>query len=216
MKRLRSCLTYANVISTLCLFLVLGGGASAATRLPKNSVGTRQIRAGAVTPPKLSAAAKAALTGAPGPQGAQGALGPRGPEGEAGPRGFEGERGSQGLPGEAGTPGKDGAPGLGEAVTRYGPEVEIQSGDLDISFAPCGAGTEAVGGGWALTSAAVNDTYLPVVDRPAVEVTSPSKTVFNAPEEGKPASGWEAAINFTTGTAPFKFRAYALCAPEGQ
>jgi Collagen triple helix repeat (20 copies) len=224
MKRLRSRLTYANVISTLCLFLVLGGGAYAATKLPKNSVGTSQIRAGAVTPPKLSAAAKSALTGAPGPQGpqgVQGALGPRGPEGEAGPRGFEGQRGLQGEmgpPGEAGKEGKEGAPGLGEAVTSYGNEVEIESGDLDISFAPCGPGSEAVGGGWALTSAAGSaDTYLPVVDRPAVEVTSPTKTVFDAPEEGKPASGWEVAINFVSGSAPFKFRAYALCAPtQGQ
>src|ERR1700760_1641970 len=147
MKRLRSRLTYANVISTLCLFLVLGGGAYAATKLPKNSVGTRQIRAGAVTPPKLSAAAKAALTG---PQGAQGALGPRGPEGEAGPRGFEGQRGPQGLPGEAGTPGKDGAPGLGKVVTRYGNLDKLPSGSTGTSHATCNAGEEAVGGGWEL------------------------------------------------------------------
>jgi Collagen triple helix repeat (20 copies) len=213
MKRLRPRLTYANVISTLCLFLVLGGGAYAATKLPKNSVGTNQLRAGAVTPPKLSAAAKSALTGALGPQGVQGALGPRGPEGEAGPRGFEGQRGLQGEVGPPGEAGKEGAPGLGEAVTRYGLEVEIQSGDLGISFAPCGAGSEAVGGGWALTSAAANDTYLPVADRPAVEVVSPAKTVFEAPVEGKPATGWEAAINFVTGPTPFGFRAYALCAP---
>jgi Collagen triple helix repeat (20 copies) len=213
MKRLRPRLTYANVISTLCLFLVLGGGAYAATKLPKNSVGTGQIRAGAVTPPKLSAAAKSALTGAPGPQGAQGALGPRGPEGEAGPRGFEGQRGLEGEVGPPGEAGKEGAPGLGEAVTRYGPEAELEGRESGISFAPCGAGTEAVGGGWALTSAAANDTYLPVADRPAIEVTSPAKTVFEAPEEGKPATGWEAAINFVTGTTPFGFRAYALCAP---
>ena len=32
-------LSYANVVSTLCLFLLLGGGAYAATKLAKNSVG---------------------------------------------------------------------------------------------------------------------------------------------------------------------------------
>jgi hypothetical protein len=36
---MRQKLTYANVMSTLCFFLLLGGGAYAATQLPKNSVG---------------------------------------------------------------------------------------------------------------------------------------------------------------------------------
>jgi hypothetical protein len=45
MKRLRSKLTYANVVSTLCLFLLVGGGAAfATTQLPKNSVGTKQLK----------------------------------------------------------------------------------------------------------------------------------------------------------------------------
>jgi hypothetical protein len=63
--------SYANVASTICLVLLLGGGtAYAASRmLPKNSVGSRQIKKGAVTPAKLSKAARAALTG---PQGIPG------------------------------------------------------------------------------------------------------------------------------------------------
>jgi hypothetical protein len=55
LRRLRPRLTYANVISTLCLFIVLGGGAYAATALPKNSVGSSQLKSGAVTPPKVAA-----------------------------------------------------------------------------------------------------------------------------------------------------------------
>jgi hypothetical protein len=226
MKRFRPRLTYANVASTLCLFLLLGGGAAyAATQLPKNSVGTAQIRAGAVTPPKLSAASKAALTGAPGPQGpqgVQGALGPRGPEGEAGPRGFEGQRGltgevgppgAKGDEGLAGKEGKEGKPGLGEVVTRYGPEGEVEEGENGISFAACVTGEEAVGGGWALTSSAANDAYRIVADRPAIEVQGPGGPKFSAPEEGKPATGWEAAIAVEGGTEILKFRSYALCAP---
>ncbi len=61
MNRLRSNLTYANVISTLCLFLVLGGGAWAATSLPKKSVGTPQLKANAVTGAKVK---NGSLTGA--------------------------------------------------------------------------------------------------------------------------------------------------------
>lgn len=51
---MRSHVTYSNVVSTLCLFLVLGGGAYAATNLPKNSVDTRQLRRGAVTGAKVA------------------------------------------------------------------------------------------------------------------------------------------------------------------
>jgi hypothetical protein len=46
-------LTYSNVVSTLCLFVLLGGGAYAATKLPKNSVGAKQIKANAVTSDKV-------------------------------------------------------------------------------------------------------------------------------------------------------------------
>jgi hypothetical protein len=54
MKNLGSKLTYSNVISTLCLFLVLGGGtAFAATQLGKNSVGAKQLKKNAVTAAKL-------------------------------------------------------------------------------------------------------------------------------------------------------------------
>ena len=54
MKRLRAQVTYANVVSTLCLFLLLGGGAAvAATQLGKNSVGTAQLKKGAVTGAKI-------------------------------------------------------------------------------------------------------------------------------------------------------------------
>ena len=51
---LRGNLTYANVISTLCLFLLLGGGAAfAATKLAKNSVGTKQLKKNAITTAKI-------------------------------------------------------------------------------------------------------------------------------------------------------------------
>jgi hypothetical protein len=92
MNRLRTKLTYSNVISTLCLVLLLGGGtAYAATQLGRESVGTRQLRKNAVTPVKLSGAAKQALTGATGPTG------PTGPQGKDGPAGAEGPRGEPGT-----------------------------------------------------------------------------------------------------------------------
>jgi len=46
-------LTFANVVSCLALFVALGGGAYAATQLPKNSVGPKQLRKNAVTGSKV-------------------------------------------------------------------------------------------------------------------------------------------------------------------
>ncbi len=83
-KSLQSRLTYANVMASLAMFFVLGGGAYAATSLPKNSVGTQELKPGSITLAKLSASAKKGLKGAPGvpgPQGAPGAPGARGAPG---------------------------------------------------------------------------------------------------------------------------------------
>jgi hypothetical protein len=87
MNRLRSKITYANVMVTVLAVAVLGGGtAYAATQvLPKNSVGSKQIKKEAVTPAKLSTAAKARLTGPTGPVGPKGDPGPKGEIGPAGP-----------------------------------------------------------------------------------------------------------------------------------
>ena len=53
LSRLASRLTYANVVSSICLFLVIGGGAYAAASLPRNSVGPRQLKNNAVTSGKV-------------------------------------------------------------------------------------------------------------------------------------------------------------------
>jgi hypothetical protein len=53
-RQIRKRLTYANVASTLALFLALGGATAFATgQLPERSVGAKQLRPGAVTAKKL-------------------------------------------------------------------------------------------------------------------------------------------------------------------
>lgn len=62
MKHLRKRLTYANVMSSIAVFLVLGGAtAIAAGQLAKNSVGSKQIKKNAVTAAKIK---KNAVSGA--------------------------------------------------------------------------------------------------------------------------------------------------------
>jgi hypothetical protein len=53
MKAIRARLSYANVVATLALVLALGGVSYAATKLPKNSVGAKQLRKNAVTSAKV-------------------------------------------------------------------------------------------------------------------------------------------------------------------
>jgi hypothetical protein len=53
MLRIRAAGTYANVTATLALFIALGGGAYAATVLPANSVGARQLKSSAVERGKI-------------------------------------------------------------------------------------------------------------------------------------------------------------------
>jgi hypothetical protein len=54
LRGLRPRLSYANVVATLALFVALGGASYAAAVLPAGSVGTAQLKPGAVTPGKLA------------------------------------------------------------------------------------------------------------------------------------------------------------------
>jgi hypothetical protein len=87
-KQIRKRFTYANVMSSIAVFLVLGGATAIAAGLAKNSVGTKQlkknavttkkIKNGAVTGAKVKAGSLTASNFAPGqlPAGPQGPVGP--------------------------------------------------------------------------------------------------------------------------------------------
>lgn len=102
-ERFRRHLSYANVMATVAVFLVLGGSAYAAATLPKNSVGSKQLRKSAVTSSKIRANAVTSSKVADGsllksdfaagqlpagPTGATGPTGPAGPTGATGPAGL--------------------------------------------------------------------------------------------------------------------------------
>jgi hypothetical protein len=96
MESVRKRLTYANVMSSIAVFLVVAGGtAFAASQLGKESVGTKQLKKEAVNLAKINAAAKSSL------KGATGLAGPKGDTGPQGPKGDRGEKGERGEPGPA-------------------------------------------------------------------------------------------------------------------
>jgi hypothetical protein len=152
MKRLRGNLSYANVISTLCLFLLLGGGtAFAASQLAKNSVGAKQIKRGAITPAKLAAATKSQLKGDIGATGLTGAAGPPGVSGAAGATKVVVRLGAEGEPseafcnpGEVAVGGGGQTPGLEEAlfasrpITAEGKAGEVPTGWFAGAESPAG------------------------------------------------------------------------------
>src|SRR5215208_7912756 len=92
MARMRAQLSFANVMSMVAVFIALGGTGYAAVKLPKNSVGSGQIKKNAVSGSKVK---NGSLTksdfkasdlpvGSAGPQGAQGPQGLQGLKGDKG------------------------------------------------------------------------------------------------------------------------------------
>ena len=145
--RLRPRLTTANVVSTLALVLALTGGAYASGLLPKNSVGTAQLRKNSVTKPKIGAGAvdsnkvkDSSLTVA---DFVPGAL-PAGPAGQKGDPGF------------ASTPSFD-----YESATVSVPDGSPNAMPVKV---PCPPGQNVVGGGAfmenaGITSNGILDSY---------------------------------------------------------
>jgi hypothetical protein len=210
MRAIRDKLTYANVVATIALFLVLAGGTAFAAKamLPKNSVGSSQIKKEAVTPAKLSQASKAALVGS---TGAAGPVGPQGPKGDPGVKGDRGPEGVPGPKGDSGDAGEPGAPGATDVVTRYGGLQALANGSEGISYAACDPGETVVGGGWDFEDPPVGSGYKLEADRPSLDVVGPGFHFYPPPPDGGIATGWSVIFSNDTG-APFEFRGYVLCA----
>lgn len=151
-------LTYANVMSTIAVFVALGGGAYAAVKLPKNSVGAKQIRKNAVTSAKVK---NGSLTKSDFKKGSI----PAGPQGLQGPQGVPGQPGAQGPAGPTGPKGAD-APGT-TLFARLA-DVPAAPAETDLVKIPgvatvkvscAGRGTSNVGFGVKI----YNDSTAPIV-----------------------------------------------------
>jgi hypothetical protein len=95
----------ATVIATIALLVALGGTGYAASALPANSVGNKQLQNNAVTSPKVKDHSLLRVDFASGqiPVGPRGLRGPVGPPGPPGAPGAAGARGPTGAVGPAGS-----------------------------------------------------------------------------------------------------------------
>src|SRR5687767_1196565 len=96
----------ALVVASLALLVALSGTGYAAVVLPRGSVGTVQLKNGAVTSPKVKDSSLTLLDVAPAARAAlKGQVGPPGPQGPKGDKGDKGDTGDRGPAGAAGSPG---------------------------------------------------------------------------------------------------------------
>ncbi len=102
---LKKNLTPPMIVALAALLVALSGSAYAATQLARNSVGSPQIRNGAVRNVDLGGDVKHKLAkaGKRGPQGLQGETGEQGDRGSIGPTGPSGPTGVTGNTGAPGT-----------------------------------------------------------------------------------------------------------------
>jgi len=193
----------STALALVALAVALGGTGYAATVLPAGSVGTEQLKNGAVVSAKVKdhslravdfasgqlPAGESGPAGAQGPPGPAGSAGPQGPAGPAGPRGETGDQGPQGPPGFSSLSYVD-AHYAGPATAQY-----EYSGE-----AACDADLHVVGGG------VVNHRS---TDDGEINGSYPS----DGTGSGDPGNtGWTAIIQQkVSGNADFTV--YAICAP---
>jgi hypothetical protein len=201
MSRIRTRVSYANVVATLALFVALGGSATAALLITG-----KQVKNGSLTGVDVK---NSSLTGGdvkndsignidikdgdllasdfkPGqlPAGAQG------PQGEPGAKGDPGAQGIQGPKGDKGDKGDTGASGVSGIYTNF-EVISVPASGLVRQSIECNAGDLATGGGYFLFTGGLTNAQLEV------------EVFANQPisEFGKEGTGWDIGILNETTTA---------------
>jgi hypothetical protein len=162
-RRILGRLTYANLMSTVAVFIAIGGGAYAAG-LAKNSVKSKHIKDSGVKAVDLASSAVTSDKVADGsllgrdfaagalPEGERGPVGPAGETGPAGPAGRDGVNGTDGDDGTDGTDGQDGADGSPDTPMDVLTKLRDVDGDTSGLVADQVDGVDAAGTGDVMSS----------------------------------------------------------------
>lgn len=203
------------VVSCIALSVALGGTSYAAVTLPKNSVGSKQLRTAAVATSDLRPNAVTTGKVRNGTLLAQdfkaGQL-PAGAKGDKGEKGDKGDPGTPGTPGTAGTPGTPGAPGVvGATVIRRIDHVltDGQSTAAGQGNIECAPGEKPISGGANYTPITHGDARFSGSGPRTGTLAAPT-----VPTDGEAWTIWRGtAINPAGGDATaVTVRVYVICA----
>jgi hypothetical protein len=190
LDRFRSRPSFASVVSIMALFVALGGTSYAAVKLPKNSVGSSQIKVNGVGSSDVK----------------NGSL--RGVDFRAGelPAGPQGQQGIQGPKGEKGDPGQNGQDGVLGAVTVQRTDVALADNTTQAVEASCLPGQKAISGGSSVDQTGSDDIKL--------LVSRPGNGGF-IPADGQSFNDWRAVYrNPAGGTGAAEIRVFVVCVAD--
>jgi hypothetical protein len=187
----------AMTVACIALIVALGGVSYAASVLPKNSVGTFQLKKKAVTGAKLK---KNAVTSAKVKNGSLLAADFRAGQLPAGPQGPAGPKGEKGDPGSAGQPG---LPAGANAIVRSVAFV-VGAHSTNAEAALCQPGERATGGG-ATPGGVTAGEIFPLQSVPADGAGLVS-------DSGQAPLGWRVIMYNGTGS-PSSSTVYTVCVP---
>ena len=194
----------STALALVALAVALGGTGYAATVLPAGSVGTEQLKNGAVVSAKVKNHSLRAVDFASGqlPAGERGPAGAPGPQGPAGPAGAAGPAGPAGPKGDTGGQGPQGRAGfsnLAYVATDFGP---FPAHSQYFGESPCATGLHVVGGGVLSEGSHPGDQ--------AVNSSYPTDGTGSG-DEG--TEGWGAWVDNLSANQ-LAFTVYAICAPS--
>ena len=181
------------IVSVSALIVAMSGTSYAAATLARNSVGSSQLRANAVTSAKVKNRSLLRVDFKTGQL----------PAGPAGQNGAPGASGAPGAPGPAGAPGPRGANGATNVVIRKSRGVVAGNSNAEDDV-DCLAGERATGGGviFPTDAAAGGD---------AITESGPTVGPNIGGDNGATPTGWFSSV--TNGSSPpLTVDTYAICA----